>query len=45
MKDLCKIQAFKKVNNALRTRNGSGIIYVHNLSLNDFIFVYKEKKE
>ena len=44
MKELRKIQAFKKVNNALRTRNGSGITYVHDLFLNDLILVYKKKK-
>ena len=44
MKKLRKIQAFKKINDALRIQNDFGITYVYNLSLNDLIFVYKKKR-
>ena len=44
IKKLRKIQAFKKINNALRTRNNLGTTHVHDLSLNNPILVYKKKK-
>jgi len=45
MKEIRKIQAIRKINKALRTRNSPSTIYVHNLSLNDPILVYREKKK
>ena len=44
IKKLRKIQAFKKINNALRTQNNLGTTHVHDLSLNNPILVYKKKK-
>ena len=45
MKEICKIQATKKINKALRTQNGPSIIHIHDFSLNNPILMYKEKKK
>ena len=44
IKEICKIQAIKKINKALRIRNSFGITYVYDLFSNDPIFIYKKKK-
>ena len=44
MKKIRKIQATRKVNKALRIRNGPSIIHVYDFFLNDLILMYREKK-
>ena len=44
IKEVRKIQAFKKVNDALCTRNGPNTTHVYDFYLNNPVLVYKEKK-
>ena len=45
IKELRKIQAFKKVNDTLHTRNGLSITHIYNLLLNNPILLYKKKNK
>ena len=44
IKEIRKIYITRKVNKALRTRNGSSITYVYDLFLNNPILIYREQK-
>ena len=45
IKEVRKLQAFKKINNMLHIRNSLSIIHVHDLYLNNLILYIKRRKD
>jgi hypothetical protein len=42
MKEVRKLNAMRQINDVLNTRNESSIIFVHDLSFNSFVLIFKE---
>jgi DNA-binding FrmR family transcriptional regulator len=45
MNEVRKLNFIRQLNDALNIRNNSSSILIHNLSLNSFVFVYREKND